>query len=171
MERKNELKEIDIKNRTFYYFDDIITNIDIYSVNILLDKKIYENISVYDISYKTSTSSKPLRIRLDEIDGFIMILDGKTTHLVLFDYGLFDKIYDKIKYLISEKRGITDGINDNFGTIKIDSYNSLPIQNISTFHNVIILNKSVVNKNKNKYYYNIFLEKSSYKDKSDTQYL
>ena len=34
-----------------------------------------------------------------------------------------------------------------------------------TFHNVIILIKSVVNKNENKYYYNIFLEKGSYKDK------
>ena len=34
-----------------------------------------------------------------------------------------------------------------------------------TFHNVIILIKSVVNKNENKYYYNIFFEKSSYKDK------
>ena len=34
-----------------------------------------------------------------------------------------------------------------------------------TFQNVIILIKSVVNKNKNKYYYNIFLEKGSYKDK------
>ena len=33
------------------------------------------------------------------------------------------------------------------------------------FHNVIILIKSVFNKNKNKYYYNIFLEKGSYKDK------
>ena len=34
MERKDELKEIDIKNRTCYYFDDIITNKDIYSVDI-----------------------------------------------------------------------------------------------------------------------------------------
>ena len=37
---------------------------------------------------------------------------------------------------------------------------------ILTFHNVIMLIKSVVNKNKNKYYYNIFLEKGSYKDKN-----
>ena len=29
--------------------------------------------------------------------------------------------------------------------------------------------KSVINENKNKYYCNIFLEKGSYKDKSDTQ--
>ena len=39
-----------------------------------------------------------------------------------------------------------------------------------TFLKIIILIKSVVNKNKNEYYYNKFLEKGSYKDKSDTQY-
>ena len=37
MEIKDKLKEIDIKNRTFYHFDDIIT--DIYSADIFLDKK------------------------------------------------------------------------------------------------------------------------------------
>ena len=35
------------------------------------------------------------------IDGFIMIIDAKIKHLVLFDYGLLGKICDKIKYLIS----------------------------------------------------------------------
>ena len=38
-----------------------------------------------------------------------------------------------------------------------------------TFHNVIILIKSVVSKNKNDYYYNIFLEKGLYKE-SNTRY-
>ena len=52
---------------------------------------------------KTSTSLKPLSIRFDKIDGFIISLDGKIKHLVLFDYGLRDKICDKIKYLISKK--------------------------------------------------------------------
>ena len=46
MESKDELKEIDIKNLMCYYFDDIIKNVDIYFSNILLDKKLYENISV-----------------------------------------------------------------------------------------------------------------------------
>ena len=89
---------------------------------------------------------------------------------MLFDYGLLDKICDRIKYLISEKRGITDSIDHNFRKIRIYSYNSLPIEKIFTFHNVIILIKPVVNKNKNEYCYNIFLEKGSYEDKSDTQY-
>ena len=50
MESKNEFKEIDIKNHVCYYFDDIINGTDINFSNILLDKKSYENISVYEIS-------------------------------------------------------------------------------------------------------------------------
>ena len=38
-----------------YYFDDIINGTKINFSNILLDKKLYENISVYNISYKTPT--------------------------------------------------------------------------------------------------------------------
>ena len=74
------------------------------------------------------------------------------------------KICDRVKYLLSETSGITGSIEHNFAIIKIDSYNSLPIEKILTFHNFIILIKSVFNMNKN-YYYNIFLEKGSYKDK------
>ena len=57
--------------------------------------------------------------------------------------------------ILCKKSGITNSINHNFGKIRIDSYNSLPIKKILTFH-VIILIKSVVNKNKNKYYCNNF---------------
>ena len=162
MGSEDELKEMGIKNRTCYYF-----------VDILLDEKsyeTYENVLIYNISYKTSTGPKPFHIRFDKIDGFIRVLDGEIKNLVLFDYGLFDKICDKIKYHISEKSGVTDSMNSKFGKIRIDSYNSLPIEKILTFHCVIILIKSVVNKNKNEYNYNIFLEKGLHKDKSNTQY-
>ena len=47
----------------------------------------------------------------------------------------------------------------------IDSIDSLPLGKTLTFHNLIILIMSVVNKNKKEYYYTIFLEKGSYKDK------
>ena len=100
-----------------------------------------------------------MRIRFDKIDGFIRVCGSEFRHLVLFDNGLFDKIFDKIKYLISEKCGIADSINYNFGEIRINSYNYLPIEKILTFHNVVILIKLRVNKNKNEYYYNMFLEK------------
>ena len=109
---------------------------------------------------KTSTGPKPLRIRFDKKDGFIRVRGVEFRYLALFDHGLFDKICDKIKYLISEKSGITNSVNHNFGKIRINSHNSLPIEKILIFHNVILLIKSAVNKDKNEYYFNIFLEKS-----------
>ena len=73
-------------------------------------------------------SSIPLRFRFDEIDRFIKIYDG-LKYLVLFG----SRFYDRIKYFISTKSGITDSINYNFAKIRIDSYNSLPIEKILTF--------------------------------------
>ena len=106
MESKEELKKDDIKNRTCYYFDDIIREIDSDFDNILLDEKWYKNkcknILIYDISYKTLMGTKPLRIRFDKIDGFIKIYKG-IRYLVLYDYERYNAIYDRIRYLISEK--------------------------------------------------------------------
>ena len=81
-----------------------------------------------------------MRIRFDKIDGFIKIHD-KIRYLVLFGYSHCDKICDKIKYLISDKSGITNSVNHNFARIRIELYNSLPTEKILTFHNVIILIK------------------------------
>ena len=111
-----------------HYFDDIINGIKINFSNILLDKRLYEIISVYNILYKIPTGPKSLRIRFDKIDGFIISLDGEIKHLILFDYRLFNQIFNKVKYLITRKSGITNSITYNFGKIRIDSYNSLPIK-------------------------------------------
>ena len=103
---------------------------------------------------------KPFCIKFDKIDGFIKIYDP-TGYLLLFGNEKYDAIYDEIRYLTSEKKnGITYSISHNFARIKIDSYNSLPIEKTLIFYNVMILIKSVVNKSKNNYYYNMLLEKS-----------
>ena len=126
--------------------------------NILFDEKICKNILIYGIScHSTFMGSIPFGIGFDEIDGFIKIYDG-IRYLVLFSY-LYDEICNRIKYLTSEKSGIADSIDSNFAKIRIDLYSYLPIEEILTIHNVITLIKLVINENKNKYYYNIFLEK------------
>ena len=96
--------------------------------DISKNKKLQENISVFNISYKSPTGPKPLRIRFDKIVGFIISLDGKIKHLVSFDYGFLDKICERIEYLISKKSGVTNSIYYNFGKIRTDLYNSLPIK-------------------------------------------
>ena len=58
---------------------------------MLLAEMLYESISVYDISRKTSMSPKPLRIRFDKIDGMIIVLDAKVKHLILLVMDLIKK--------------------------------------------------------------------------------
>ena len=157
----NELKKIRIKNRTCYYFDDIIKIEDFDLDNILTDEKSHENILIYDISYKTLVGSKLLWIRFSKIDRIIRIYD-RSRYLTLFDTKKYDVIYDKIRYLISIKSGSTYIISHCFAKIKVDSYDYLPIEKTLALYNVMILIKSVLDKDRNHYYYKIFLEKCSY---------
>ena len=81
---------------------------------------------IYDISYKTLIDPKPLCIRFSKIDGFIRTYDG-TRYLTLFGSEKYDAIYDRIRYLISLKSGITYIFSCYFAKIRVDSYDSLPI--------------------------------------------
>ena len=137
MESNDKLKETDIKIRTCSYFNDLIKIEDFDYDNILIDEKSYENILVYNISYKRLIDSKPLRIRFDKIDGFIRVYDG-TRYLVLLGFEKYDSIYDMIRYLICVKSGITYIITNNYATVKVDSFDSLPLEKTMTFHNVVI---------------------------------
>ena len=110
---------------------------------------------------------KPLRIRFDEVYEVIKIYD-ETRYLELLGSWFYNRIYDRSNYLKGEKSNYKYGLNHNFARIRINSYDSLPIEKIFTFHNVIILIKSVVKKNKNNYYCNTLLEKGLYDNKSNT---
>ena len=47
------VKQIDIKNRTYYFYSDMI-NIKKFDSNLLkIDKKSYKDIGIYNIGYST----------------------------------------------------------------------------------------------------------------------
>ena len=63
MQNKNiyKVKEIDIKKRTYYFFDDII-NIENFDLNnIKIDEKSYESILICYIGYVTIKGSNYLK--------------------------------------------------------------------------------------------------------------
>ena len=95
----NEFKKGYIKNRTCYYFDDMIIFED-FDFDILIDEKSHENILVYDISYKSLIGPKPLIKTFNKIHGFIIICHG-TRYLVLFGPEKCDAISNRIRYLIT----------------------------------------------------------------------
>ena len=88
---------------------------------------------------------KALHMRLYKIDGFIRIYDG-TNYLALFDSEKYDAIYNRMRYIISLKSDITYIFSHNFAKIKIDSFDSLPMEKIFTLHNVMTHINSVLNK-------------------------
>ena len=138
-------------NRTCYHFDGIIKIEDFAFVNISIDEKSFENILVYDISYKNLIGAKLLHIRFNKIDGFIRVYNG-TRYLVLCSPEKYDFVCNSIIY-----KWYNMSFSHNYAKIRIDLYDSLHLEKWFTLHNVIILIKSVLNKNQNHYNYNIFV--------------
>ena len=73
----NKIKDIDIKNRTYYFFNDIINRKNFDPNNIKIDKKLYKNILIYYIGYVTIkdlkyikiTSVNPLYLIVNKVNG------------------------------------------------------------------------------------------------------
>ena len=60
----NIVKDINIKNHTYYFFDDIINTKDFYSIDIKIDEKSYKNIIIYYIAYVMINGSKYIKINI-----------------------------------------------------------------------------------------------------------
>ena len=63
-----------------------------------IGKKWYKNILVYNISYKSLITAKPLSIRFNKVDGSIRVSDG-TRYLALFGPEKCDATYNRIRYV------------------------------------------------------------------------
>ena len=53
MKRSNKVKDINIKNRTYYFFNEIIDEVNFDPNNIKIHEKSYKNIIIYYIEYVT----------------------------------------------------------------------------------------------------------------------
>ena len=74
------MKEINIKNRTYYFYNDIIDHKTFDSKNLKLDKKTCKDLDIYNIGYVTIekiggcydvNSENPLYLRIDNASGYI----------------------------------------------------------------------------------------------------
>ena len=80
----NKVKDIDIKNRTYYFFNYIINIKKFDPNNIKMDEKSYKNILIYCIGYVTIKDSKyvkiysvnPLSLIFDKVNGCFEEING-----------------------------------------------------------------------------------------------
>ena len=87
-----EIKQIDIKNRTYYFYNDIIDLKDFDAKLLKIDKKSYKNIDIYYIGYITIKkiddcenihSVNPLYLLVNRANGYIEDKNGNK--FLLFD--------------------------------------------------------------------------------------
>ena len=80
----NKFKDIDIKNRTYYFFDDIINMKNFDANKIKIDKKSYKDILIYWIGYVVVKSLKyakinsvnPLHLIVNKSNGYFEEING-----------------------------------------------------------------------------------------------
>ena len=86
-------KEINIKNRTYYFYNDIIDLKTFDSNNLKLDKKTYKDLDIFNIGYVTIkkigsgydfNSVNPLYLRINDANGYIKEIN-KDKYLIFND--------------------------------------------------------------------------------------
>ena len=101
-----ENKQIDIKNRTYYFYNDIIDLKDFDARLLKIDKKSYKNIGIYNIGYITikkiddyesSYNVNPLYLQINYVKGYIEEKNGNK-------YLIFDDSADENKELLKSLR-------------------------------------------------------------------
>ena len=66
-----------IRNRKYFYFDDMTIVDNFYSQNIKVNKKSYKSILIFYIRYKASNGVKPLNIIFNKINGYTEDNNGR----------------------------------------------------------------------------------------------
>ena len=115
-----------------------------------IGKKWYKNILVYNISYKSLITAKPLSIRFNKVDGSIRVSDG-TRYLALFGPEKCDATYNRIRYVKKryQKSSIHMVFFFNYSRIKTDSCDFLPLEKTLALHVLMLTNLVLIYSYKN----------------------
>ena len=135
------IKQIDTKNRTYYFYNDIIDLKDFDAGLLKIDKKSYKDIGIYNIGYitkkkiddcKNINSVNPLYLNITHANGYIEE-KGVNKYLV------FDST-DENKELLKKYNDVFNGIRDKIKEISSSecdyekNYTKLNLIQMMTYH-------------------------------------
>ena len=166
-------KQMNIKNRTYYFYNDLIKIFDFDPSMLNLDTKILRHwYLLYWICYKKEeykiNSANPLFLLIHKIDGFIEEKRGnKYLNIAFTDNN--DEILKKYKEVLSGIKSFMEKINNNksgeyqkdYLKIKFNSDDKLPLNKQLRFLGVTIVTRSVFEED-GKYYPQAFLDDCLY---------
>ena len=168
------VKQPNIKNRTYYFYNDLI-NLEKFNPSLLkLDKKSSKDINIYYIGYVTKKSEdninsvNPLYLLIKILDGFIDEKEGyKYLSITLTDSNndvliKYAEVWSGIKDQINKiNNDSVDEYDKDYMNIKFDSDYNLPLNKVLKFHVLTIIIRNVFEKD-GKYCPQIFLDDCLY---------
>ena len=152
----NKVEDIDIKNRTYHFFNII----DIKSFdpnNIKIDEKSYKNICIYCIGYVMIEDSKCVKI--NRVNPLYLIFSKVNRYFVLTNESKekikkYEELWSKIRDLIMLITKSSDDHDEKYMKIKFTSDDKLPLnKTIETPSMIIVVRK---------YYPQVFLDECLY---------
>ena len=149
----NKVKDIDIKHRTYYFFDDIINTKIFDPHNIKIDEKSFKNILIYYIGYVTIKDSKyvkidsvsPLYLIFNKVNGYFEEINGNK-YLALVHTNenkqkikKYEELWIKIRDLIRSVTKNLDDYDKKCMKIKFNSDDELPLNKTRDIPNMTIV--------------------------------
>ena len=141
------VKQIDIKNQTYYFYNDMIDIKKSDSNLFKIDKKSYKDIGIYDIGY----------ITIKKIDDYENIYSVHPLYLTITHASGYIEEKGVNKYLVFDSKDENKELL-NYMKIKFNS-DDLPLNKQLKFHNMII--RSVFEKD-GKLYPQVFFDNTLY---------
>ena len=168
------MKQINIKNRTYYFYNDLI-NLDKFDGSkIKVDKKDFSNIDIYYLGYEhkkkisksnVTNSVNPLYLRIINMNGkFKKDKDDAWCLITSSDDEVFEKlmdIFESIKKKITEKTWDVVEYDKDYMKIKFESNNIFSADKDVNIHLATIIIRAIFAQD-GKYYPQLLLDDGLY---------
>ena len=148
-----EVKELNIKNQTYYYFNDIIDIKDFQSNLLKIDKKQYKDIDIYYIGYITIKnfgdcenihSVNPLYLIIYSATGYFKEKYGEK-YLILDSTEKYDEAFSGIKKEIETINGGKELIYEkNYARIGVNTDDYVPLNKQLKFPTLKLLDVLII---------------------------
>ena len=164
------VKELNIKSETYYFFDDMMIIRNFHSNFLKTDKKPYKNIDVYYIGYITIKkfgycenihSVNPLYLIIHSARGYFKEKNGEK-HLILDSTEKYEEVFCGI---LSEIETINSGeklfYEKNYAKIRVNTDDDIPLNKKLKFPSLTIIIRCVF-QNSKKLYLQVYLDECLY---------
>ena len=164
-------KELNIKNRTYYFCNDLINVLSFPASNLKLDKKSWKDIDIYYIAYVDKY--KPIDWKVNSVNPSYLIVDkvfcfvGEKNGVkyLKIDKGdvlnKWNQVFSGIKYHIKKIIGEEVVYDGDFEKIKFLTDDSLPLGKLIYFPTLTVVIRCVFKQN-GIFYPHVYLDECLY---------